>query len=541
MQSPLDASANTVAELFSKSTFVIPQYQREYSWRADEVEDFWTDLQNTLDLDNYFLGLIILTDDNGEKHVVDGQQRIVTLTLLANAIYHEAIARNRKALADRIWADFLRSIDYETDDINPRVVLADQTDNDTFQQIIETGEVPENIKDTESVSYLIANSYKVLKEFLASDLKSDPFKRLGKWTEFLTNRVYFAVFVHPDAATAYKVFEIINTRGRGLTTADLLKNYVLGQTPKMQRDEIYKRWRDMAKSFTVEGSSNVFVQFIRHAVTVGSGHILPQELFGFLAQRQRYSRKSPPVPLALVDTLEGFHSLYLQMIDPTISGPAEGYALRVFEALNEIGVIAVRPILLALNGQQENEKGCDYILRLVVRRIVVGSLGTGNIERRFSEAARDVHETGNWTVLQDSLDDLNPSRDDFVNRLSSRTINKATLTFLRRSILQGSVTPEPQGTLHLIWPRNTDSWDGMDVETDLKWVSTVGNPILSDLHKRPKEASIDFQNFKYSLLENGVDNEWAEQINQRDDWTAVEIQKLGEELAESAGDLWYGG
>jgi uncharacterized protein with ParB-like and HNH nuclease domain len=195
--SPLDASAKTVAELFSKSTFVIPQYQREYSWKADEVEEFWGDLKNTLGLDDYFLGLIILTDENGEKHVVDGQQRIVTLTLLANAIYHQAMARDRKALADRISANFLKSIDYETDETNPRVVLADQTDNTTFQQILATGEVPKNIRDTESVSYLIANSFKALKEFLESDLESDPFKRLGMWTEFLTNRVYFAVFVHP--------------------------------------------------------------------------------------------------------------------------------------------------------------------------------------------------------------------------------------------------------------------------------------------------------------------------------------------------------
>jgi hypothetical protein len=139
LQTPLNASASTAGALLSSSIFEVPQFQREYSWQDDEVADFWNDLSKGLDSESYFLGLIILTDEGGKKHVVDGQQRLITLSLLANAIYFEAQSRGRAALADRIRADFLRSIDYDSDETNPRVVLSDEDDNRTFQLILDTG------------------------------------------------------------------------------------------------------------------------------------------------------------------------------------------------------------------------------------------------------------------------------------------------------------------------------------------------------------------------------------------------------------------
>jgi hypothetical protein len=96
------------------------------------------------------------------------------------------------------------------------------------------------------------------------------------------------------------------------------------------------------------------------------------------------------------------------------------------------------------------------------------------------------------------------------------------------------------GTLHLIWPRNAENWKGLDVENDSKWSSTIGNTVLSDLHKRPREASEDFASFKSSLLDNAVDNEWTDKIERYADWTANEIQEMGEELADAAGKVWYG-
>ena len=267
VQVPLIATARTAGELLSSSTFEIPPFQRDYSWELDEVTEFWSDLKNAIQDQTYFLGLVILTEqkDKKHKHVIDGQQRLLTLTLLATALYYEAFNRDRKALAERVKADLLRSIDYTTDDTHPRVFLADPADNETLQFILNTGETPTTqTTDPDSISKRLIEAFKLLRQKLRDDLKDDPFKRLGAWADFLTNNLYFAAFIHPDDASAYKVFEVVNTRGRELTTADLLKNYVLSQTPSNQRDDRYKQWRYISKQFSSYGGASSFVQYIRH-------------------------------------------------------------------------------------------------------------------------------------------------------------------------------------------------------------------------------------------------------------------------------------
>lgn len=514
---------------------MVPQFQREYSWATDEVADFWSDLRGSLDSESYFLGLVILTDSPGRKAVIDGQQRLITLTLLATAIYFEA-KKDRKALADRVQADFIRSIDYDTDKTVPRLILSDDSDNRTFQTIINTGEAPHDLfTDEDSVSAHIVQSFEFLRKKLREDLESDPFKRLGKWADFLTNRLYFAVFVHPDSSSAYQVYEVINTRGKELTTADLLKNYVLSEATDSARPGQYKRWKEIANQFS-DGAT--FVQFIRHAVTVESGHILPKDLFGFLAGRVRHSDRHPPSTAQLMKLLERQLPLYRQMIDPTLPGPAKREALEIFSALNSLNVIAVRPILLAVANAPDALNGMRYVLRLVVRRIIVASLGTGNVERRFGEAALSVQQKGSWKALERDLRDLNPDRDSFVEQCRRRSFNKATLAFLRRSIVKRTITPNEDGILHFIWTRQLDDWSEMSEEDGYYWGATIGNTFLSTLDKRPEGAST-WRGFKDNMLPFGLAGEWSEELKKFREWNAKSVEKIGSDLAEQAGDVWY--
>lgn len=477
-----------------------------------------------------------MDDEEARKHVVDGQQRIITLSLLATAIYHEAVQRERKALADRIQADFLRSIDYDSDETAPRVRLSDDTDDRTFQAILSTGHRPLDDGEGDSVSSRMAVSYEYLTKRLRDDLKIDPFKRLGRWTDFLTNRLYFAVFVHPDAASAYQVFEVINTRGKDLTTADLLKNYVLSQTPLQNRGKRYLQWKTISKQFASEGTNN-FVQYIRHVVTVRSGHVLPKDLFGFLAGRVRLSGREPPVPEQLMSLLDENLPLYLQMVDQTLAGPAEPGALRVFSALNSLGVIAVRPILLAAANVPGSLDGMKFILQLVVRRIIVGNLGTGNVERRLGEAAKTVHDAGNWQSIIEGLRDLNPSRGEFVDQLRKRSFNKQVLQFMRRSVVQKTITPDAKGVLHFIWMRQSQLGE-MGEDEGSFWASTIGNTVLSSLDRRPKSVT-DWESFKQDMLPTAVDGEWRQRLQQIGGWNGGVVEELGAELAEAAGDIWF--
>ena len=539
MDTPLNASANSAGAVFSNNTFVIPRYQREYSWGQDEVKDFWSDLSSSLDSESYFLGLIILTNpaegESDRKHVVDGQQRIITLSLLVAALYFEALSKERKALAERIQGAFLRSIDYDSDDQLPRVKLSDAKDDKTFSDILLNGKCDPGLEQ-ETVSGKIRMSYDFLSKQLRDNLAKDPFKRLGKWTDFLTNRLYFAVFVHPDASSAYQVFEVINTRGKDLTTADLLKNYVLSQTAPAQQDATYDQWQRISAAFSSEETSNL-VQYIRHAVTVDYGHILPKDLFGFVAGRIKLGDRQPPSSGQLLNTLQSRLPIYQQMMDPTLPGPAEPEALRIFAALNMLGVIAVRPILLACSETEQSVEGMKYVLRLVARRIVVGNLGTGNVERKFGEAARKIKDDGSWTSMIDVLRDLNPTRDQFVQQLTTRSLNRQTLYFMRRSIIEKSITPSLGGTLQFIWTRQAP-FEGMGEEEGSYWASTLGNTFLSTIERRPK-AVTTWESFKTEMLTRPVEGERVAELESIRAWNAHAVENVGRTLAEAAGEIWF--
>ena len=333
------------------------------------------------------------------KEVVDGQQRLITLSLISIALQREAKRHDREALARSIDSTFLRFIDYDTDASMPRIDFTDKQDDYTYRQILSSAE-PIN-PDVNETSETLVTAYREISKFIKSDIRDNPFKKLGKWADFLTNRLYFATFVHPTPDSAYQVFEVINTRGKDLTTADLLKNYLLSQVSTERQTEIYNRWQVVAKSFQQDGAG-AFVQYIRHVVTLESGHVLPKHLYSFLSNRgvntpEKPNDRLPPTPTDLLNKLEEHLNTYLLMIDPaTESDLANPMPIKVFRALNDINVIAVRPILLALNQLEDGSEGMVSILKLVVKRVVVGSLGTGNVERRFGEAAYKIRLTRNW-------------------------------------------------------------------------------------------------------------------------------------------------
>ena len=171
--------------------------------------------------------------------------------------------------------------------------------------------------------------------------------------------------------------------------------------------------------------------------------------------------------------------------------------------------------------------------------MVVGNLGTGNVERRLSEAAYTIMREGTWTSLPEDLLNLNPTREEFVEQLRKRSFNKGFLTFIRRSIVQASITPEQEGTLHFVWPKNSPEGWPFEAEADSYWAATIGNTLLSSLSRRPNEASSNWQMFRDAMLDTAFTGEWVDRLRNTHEWDVFTIETIGTELAEVAGEIWY--
>lgn len=159
--SDLNISKKNIYEIFSKRgvSFVIPDYQRPYSWEKDECETLWEDLKNFAfpedddfddDNDEYFLGTIVtyFVKDYKENEIIDGQQRLITLLLLLRAFYEKSDAVNSKVLdkiSECIWH---MDKDDNPDKTRTKIKSEVATEEDTkdLNSILELGEVDKKIK-----------------------------------------------------------------------------------------------------------------------------------------------------------------------------------------------------------------------------------------------------------------------------------------------------------------------------------------------------------------------------------------------------------
>lgn len=523
MKNLLDASFQSAKGLFDLDAFRIPMYQREYAWSKDEYSSLWTDLQGALEEENYFLGLIILTQESEGYEVVDGQQRIVSISLLAAAVRDMARIYKRESLAGELDSTFLFALDYDTDDRYPKVEFSDEADGRIFLSIIK-GTV-----DLGSVrGHQIAAAYEYFMTELEVDLGDAAFKRLGAWAKFLQHDVSFASFVHPDSASAYTVFEVINERGKELTPADLLKNNLLSVTPAPERDSVYARWKRLASEF--DDSTNAFVQYVRHVAMVRRGYILPKELYRRVTSGADTATEMP----ALLGELESNLEYYLQIRDPNVGGPASDLATRVFAGFQALGVSAVRPLLLALGPDADLD--FQDVLQLIVRIAGVGTLGAASLEQRFSEAA--VAAAAGQADWRSKLLPIVPDREEFEARLPRQKLRRPALQLLLRSVHQQSVTPEPEGHVQLIRPAVVEEWKRFDDDEFAVSGMTIGNAALSAAARRPRDTDT-WPAVQSELLPDMHPERQHLALLSGPVWTPAQVRQRGASLATEVSNVWY--
>ncbi|MBD3359242.1 MAG: DUF262 domain-containing protein [Candidatus Buchananbacteria bacterium] len=221
------------------SFYYIPDYQRPYSWETDNITDFWEDISKAYDNkdENYFLGSFILIENDDHKgfEVVDGQQRLTTITLFLAVLRDMFADNNRMDLAEKIQNEFIKKenrfrlyarsedkLAFENNILNDINSLANYNGSKIRKQFKNTIAVFHNLIAMRS-SEMNVSTEKFM-DYLASIY------------EYLMSNVFVIIVVTEDIASAYTIFETINQRGKELRTEDLLKNFLL----KKLLDEINK-------------------------------------------------------------------------------------------------------------------------------------------------------------------------------------------------------------------------------------------------------------------------------------------------------------
>ena len=243
----------------------IPAYQRPYAWTEEETNTLFDDLYgfylSEKDDENYFLGSIVLIKDNSDRKadVIDGQQRLTTLTILFSVL-----ADNLKDPKKR--NSCMKRLQEEGDELagissQPRLFLR-EWDQPFFNEYIQNVQIQKLLKmdaasfDTESKKHIQKNCDALYKKFQETFQENED--ELLKFSSFLLNRCYLVVVSTPSQASAFRVFSVMNSRGLNLLPTDIIKSETIGKLPKELQQEYTDKWENLENLVGRDGFNEVF-------------------------------------------------------------------------------------------------------------------------------------------------------------------------------------------------------------------------------------------------------------------------------------------
>ena len=259
-----DFKPTSITDLVSTRYFTVPRYQRSYAWTDDEIGDFWNDIAEAAGgPGSYFLGNIVLTSNEDENSfsIIDGQQRIATTTILNAAIRDKYKANFEKDIGSAIENTMISALDTETYEKRSRITL-NEIDNVFYREFIVERKSPKARTESHNC---IKGALDFFSEKLQKIIDDNPnswkveFSKIAKF--FKTQSRIVSVYAANDA-DAFTIFETLNDRGRDLTIADLLKNYLFSRSDK-DIDTIQKNWMDTKAILEEYIEETEFVTFLR--------------------------------------------------------------------------------------------------------------------------------------------------------------------------------------------------------------------------------------------------------------------------------------
>ncbi|NEP39169.1 MAG: DUF262 domain-containing protein [Okeania sp. SIO2H7] len=297
----------------------VPPFQRDYSWTEENWEDLWQDilaLHANPNSSHYMGALVLQNSSTSDKEftIIDGQQRLATLSIIAIAVIdkiQKLVEQQQEPETNKQRQEILKRTylgDRDPGSLHYfSKLLLNENNNDFYQSNLINLRKPLNIRSLSKSNQLLwqcflyfSQNLDQLNEVIASG------KKLAELLDTIALRLLFIQINVEDELNAYTVFETLNARGIELSSTDLLKNYLfsLFQGPD-DFSEAQRRWRRIIDTVTMEK----FPEFLRYYLSLESDRVRRNRLFKLVRQ----SVKDPSEAFELLDGLENYSSLFIAL------------------------------------------------------------------------------------------------------------------------------------------------------------------------------------------------------------------------------------
>jgi Protein of unknown function DUF262 len=533
--SPIGIELEGVGHILRDRRLDVPPYQRGYAWEREQVSDYWSDLRSAFGTaaKQYFLGTVVLTTaEPGRSTIIDGQQRSATTLLMFTALRNEFLRRGDSDRANVIERDYIVTPDLRSAAEIPRLTL-NEGDRPWLELAIKSRPSPDtdhglNSTDAPLIDALVFLEGRIREE--AKNAGPQWAESLFQWVEFLEHRARVIAVEVSDEADAFLIFETLNARGRELTVADLLKNYLFGLAGS-DLDTLQARWVAALDSLEASADEPVFTTFVRHLWSSLRGATRERELYARMKTRISSKETAMEFGEQLQDSAR-YYAALLSSGHPYWREKEE--LLPTAETLLRLGLEQNRPLLLAAT-RRFDDKELARLLRAVVawsvRGLIVGGIGGGSTERAYGDAAVAVSEgrARDSDSVFEELADVIPTDESFREAFRQKRVNRTRLAKYYLIALARaergqdnaclvSDIEESAHQLRLILPRNPspDEWPNFPQDDIGQSVLRLGN----------------------QFVEADGDSQPAAELLTPDDWSPARISARQDEMAAFVVDLW---
>lgn len=542
--------------------YKIPPFQRDYSWGVDEWDDLWQDIMGLFEKDGeeaHYMGYLVLQSNNSKTFdIIDGQQRITTISILIlasltvlNDIANEGVdSENNRKRVENLRNSYIGYVDPVTLVSQPKLEL-NRHNNYFYQTYLVSLETPPQ-RGLNSSERLLRKAFFWFKERIASYGNRDGAKVAGL-IDSIVDKLFFTVITVTDELNAFKVFETLNARGVRLSATDLLKNYLFaiisnGTTHDTQLKAFEDRWERIVG----ELGSESFPEFLRIYWNSKNRLVRKSDLFKTI--RKKITTKEDA--FSLIKSLDSSASIYAALRNPNDSlwNQDERSYLKQLQMFNVRQPLAMLISCYEKFGEEDREI-FTQILRSIVaisfRYNVICNLQTNEQERVYNEIAYKLshNEISTKEEIYEILKRVYPDDATFRTSFAEkefRTTNSRNKKVVRFILL--AIEKQQSGqdfdfesdtySLEHILPENpSDEWDEIDDQTYERFVYRLGNMTLleTSLNRELGNSGYREKREVYETSQFRITQKVAEHYNI---WSEDKIVSRQKKMANIANGIW---
>ena len=551
----MDARKGNIYEILNgNKQFLIPVYQRYYSWDIEQCKRLWNDIveMQKKGKAGHFVGSIVNIAEQAmptgvQKYmIIDGQQRMTTLSLLLLALRDYAIKNPEDTTINARRIDnMLLKNEYESGDERYKLLLT-ETDRDILMRLVEEKPI---LDDTRSK---LLDNYKFFAGKIADKelMPAEVYESIGKLQ--IVN-----ITLDRSLDDAQAIFESLNSTGKELSESDLIRNYVLMGLEPTEQTYVYEHlWRPMELLFVYETQDSVMDRFFRDYLTMKITRIPKQDRVYEEFKLYHLNCEFSTIREFCHDLLT-YAKYYTDMVFKRSSDPA---LKSLYEDINDLRMEVSYPFLLKVHNDYAEGVISEDDLKLIIRLCIsyvfrrsICDIPTNSLNKTFATLKNEikpddyVNSIKAFFVMRDDYKEF-PDDEKFMAAFVSRDIYTMRIRNFILSHLENYGNKAPiiieNYTIEHIMPQNSSlspEWQQMLGanwrEVQKTYLHTIGNLTLtaynSEMSDRPFMAKMDMEGgFKESALRL---NAYVIKLNE---WNEQRIKERAALLADKAKLIW---